>query len=95
MNRKEAGKNNVLTINDLKFYYGIPKCSSTSEHYKYSIEQIFYYARNNGLNFLFLSDNNNILLKRVSIKNKIITKFEAMKYVALNYKRTMNILFQL
>ncbi|WP_244833099.1 histidinol phosphatase [Clostridium sp. BJN0001] len=90
MNKNKINNDNVLTINDLKFFYGIPRCTSTSEHYNISTEQIFYYARNNGLNFIFLSDNNNLLLKRVSMQNKIMTKFEKMKYTALSYRRKHN-----
>ncbi len=84
---KKKSPENILDIDVLNFYYGIPHAHcGFSTGYGTPVEA-FNYARHNGLNFLILTDHNNYLTKNVRIKDHEISKWDAANYLALRYNK--------
>ena len=87
MGKKPSDKSNVLELDSLKFYYGIPHSHSGFSTGRGTPIEAFDYARHNGLNFLILTDHNNYLTKTVRVKGNELSKWEAAKYLSARYNR--------
>ena len=87
MGKKPSDKSNVLDLDSLKFYYGIPHSHSGFSTGRGTPIEAFDYARHNGLNFLILTDHNNYLTKTVRVKGNELSKWEAAKYLSARYNR--------
>ena len=87
MSKKPSDKSNVLDLDSLKFYYGIPHSHSGFSTGRGTPIEAFDYARHNGLNFLILTDHNNYLTKTVRVKGNELSKWEAAKYLSARYNR--------
>lgn len=84
---KKKSPRNIIDIDDLKFYYGIPHAHCGFSTGRGTPLEAFDYARHNGLDFLILTDHNNYLTKTVHIKERELSKWDAAKYLAARYNK--------
>ena len=87
MGKKTSAKSNIIDLDSLKFYYGIPHSHSGFSTGRGTPIEAFDYARHNGLNFLILTDHNNYLTKTVRVKGNELSKWEAANYLSNRYNR--------
>lgn len=66
------GKNKV---NPLNFYYGIPHAHTFFSTGKGSPYDAYEYSKENGLDFLVITDHNSLLIKELPINHKITSKW--------------------
>ncbi|WP_315078719.1 histidinol phosphatase [uncultured Clostridium sp.] len=83
MNKKKA----QINFKNLKFYYGIPHAHCGFSTGRGTPTEAFDYARHNGLDFLILTDHNNYLIKSVRMNGNELSKWEALKYLRIKYRR--------
>lgn len=70
-----------------KFYYGIPHAHTSFSTGKGLPYEAFNYAKNNGLDFLAVTDHNSLLINEVTIQNKINSKWSLSKYMTNKFKK--------
>lgn len=74
----------------LKYYYGIPHSHSSFSTGEGTPYNAFEYAKNNGLDFLILTDHNSHLSKELLINNKKISKWMTTEIMRDKFKKTSN-----
>jgi len=87
LGKKPSDKSNILDLNSIKYYYGIPHAHSGFSTGRGTPIEVFDYARHNGLNFLILTDHNNYLTKNVRVKGNELSKWDAANYLSTRYNK--------
>lgn len=86
---KSKHKNKVkFDQNKLKFYYGIPHCHSAYSTGKGTPLDLYEFAIKCKLDFLFVTDHNDFLSNKTSIKDNILTRWDATNYYANKIRRS-------
>lgn len=70
----------IFDQNKLKYYYGIPHCHSSYSTGKGTPLNLYEFAIKCGLDFLFVTDHNNFLTNKTTVKDKTLTKWDATNY---------------
>ena len=78
------GKNK---INPLNFYYGIPHAHTFFSTGKGSPYDAYEYSKENGLDFLVITDHNSLLIKESTINHKITSKWAASLSMLDKFKK--------
>ena len=86
---KSKHKNKVkFDQNKLKFYYGIPHCHSAYSTGKGTPLDLYQFAIKCKLDFLFVTDHNDFLSNKTSIKDNVLTRWDATNYYANKIRRS-------
>ena len=86
---KSKHKNKVkFDQNKLKFYYGIPHCHSAYSTGKGTPLDLYEFAIKCKLDFLFVTDHNDFLSNKTSIKDNVLTRWDATNYYANKIRRS-------
>lgn len=73
------GKSKDMT---LKYYYGIPHCHTAFSTGRGTPSEAYEYGRNNGLDFMVLTDHNSHLSKELFWNNKQVSRWTLSKLMA-------------
>ena len=80
---KSKHKNKVIfDANKLKYYYGIPHCHSIYSTGKGTPYELYEFAIKCGLDFLFITDHNDFLNNKTTIKDRNQSRWDATNYFA-------------
>jgi hypothetical protein len=71
----------------LKYYYGIPHCHSSFSTGEVTPYDAFENGKNNGLDFLILTDNNSFISKELLMNNKTISRWVATEIIRDTFKK--------
>ncbi|HEY5525146.1 MAG TPA: CehA/McbA family metallohydrolase [Clostridium sp.] len=74
----------------LKYYYGIPHCHSSFSTGEGTPYNAFDYGKNNGLDFLIITDHNSYLSKELLINNKKISRWMTTEIMRDKFKKNSN-----
>lgn len=74
----------------LRYYYGIPRCHSSFSTGDKTPYDVFECGKNNGLDFLILTDNNSCISKEVLMNNKKISRWMATEIIRDKFKKNSN-----
>ena len=86
---KSKHKNKVsFDQNKLKYYYGIPHCHSSYSTGKGTPLDLYQFAIKCKLDFLFVTDHNDFLSNKTSVKDSTLTRWNATNYYANKIKKS-------
>lgn len=71
----------------LKYFYGIPHAHTAFSTGRGTPYDAYEYAKNNGLNYLVVTDHNSFLSKEIYINNKARTRWIASNYFLEKFKK--------
>ncbi|MGG7177083.1 CehA/McbA family metallohydrolase [Clostridium paraputrificum] len=74
-------------IKELAYYYGIPHAHTAFSTGRGTPYDAFEYSKNNGLDFLAITDHNSFLSKEIYVNNKQITRWSAIHYFIDKFKK--------
>jgi len=74
----------------LKYYYGISSCHSSFSTGEKSPDDTFEYGKNNGLDFLIITDHNSSISHELLVNNKKISRWMATELIRDKYKKNSN-----
>lgn len=91
---KQKSKNSEgIKIEGLKHFYGIPHCHTNYSTGKSTPLEALEYAKNNGLDFIIITDHNDYLEDKVYYKSNVLSKWEALrKYIDYYNKKNKSFL---
>ncbi|MGL4107137.1 CehA/McbA family metallohydrolase [Clostridium sp. LP20] len=72
---------------ELAYYYGIPHAHTAFSTGRGTPYDAFEYSKNNGLDFLAITDHNSFLSKEIYVNNKQITRWSAIHYFIDKFKK--------
>ena len=72
----------IFDQNKLKYYYGIPHCHSSYSTGKGTPLDLYEFAIKCNLDFLFVTDHNDFLPNKTTVKDRTLTKWDATNYFA-------------
>jgi hypothetical protein len=78
------GKNKIKPLN---FYYGIPHAHTYFSTGKGSPYEAYQYSKENGLDYLVVTDHNSLLIKDLTINNKITSKWTVSNHMLDKFKK--------
>lgn len=86
------GKNkNVIkspfSLKNMKYYFGVPHCHTAFSTGRGSPLDAFEYGRDNGLDFMIITDHNSYLTRNIYINNKEITRWTASTLISAKYAK--------
>ncbi|EKY26268.1 CehA/McbA family metallohydrolase [Clostridium celatum] len=85
---KSKHKNKIIfDQNKIKYYYGIPHCHSSYSTGKGTPLDLYEYAIKCGLDFLFITDHNDFLINKATIKSNTVNRWTATNYYANKIKK--------
>jgi hypothetical protein len=71
----------------LRYYYGIPHAHTGFSTGRGTPLEAYEYGKNNGLNFLTITDHNSFLTKEISMNNKQVSKWIATIYAKEKFSK--------
>ena len=77
----------IFDQNKLKYYYGIPHCHSSYSTGKGTPLDLYEFAIKCNLDFLFVTDHNDFLPNKTTVKDRTLTKWDATNYFANKTRR--------
>lgn len=86
------GKNKEKT---LRYYYGISHCHSSYSTGNKTPYDTFKYGRDNGLDFLILTDHNSYISKELLMNNRKISRWLATETIRDKFKKNSNVFLPL
>lgn len=71
----------------LKYYYGVPHCHTAYSTGRGTPLEALEYSKNNGLDFIIITDHNSYLDKSASLTNKDITRWSSCKNIIDKFRK--------
>lgn len=87
---KSKHKNNhkiTFDQNKIKYYYGIPHCHSSYSTGKGTPLELYEFAYKCDLDYLFVTDHNDFLSNKTSVRDATLNRWDATNYYANKTKR--------
>lgn len=87
MGKHDKCSMNIFNLKDINIYYGVPSCYTSYSNGAGNPYEAFSHGYHNNLDFLFITDINDYLVKNISYNSKTLSRWNLSSYFCRRFSR--------